>query len=163
MSKVLIYPASYENIDKAIEKVFEIFPLDIKGRKVLIKPNVLRGSDPKEGIVTNPAVVRAVVEKVEELSPSSIIVGDNPGLFNYGANEESFKKTGLFAASRGYYRNLGTDLREVNFNSEFLSKLSISRAVFKADIMISIPKFKTHALTDITGAIKNNYGILPGA
>jgi len=40
---------------------------------------------------------------------------------------------------------------------------SLSRAVLDADIIISLPKFKTHGLTVITGAIKNSYGFLPGA
>jgi uncharacterized Fe-S center protein len=44
-----------------------------------------------------------------------------------------------------------------------MSTVSISRAVLEADIIISLPKFKTHGLTVITGAIKNSYGFLPGA
>jgi ferredoxin len=41
--------------------------------------------------------------------------------------------------------------------------VSVSRAVMEADVIISLPKFKTHGLTVVTGAIKNSYGILPGA
>ena len=41
--------------------------------------------------------------------------------------------------------------------------MSLSRIVLEADIIISLPKFKTHGLTVITGAIKNSYGFLPGA
>jgi Pyruvate/2-oxoacid:ferredoxin oxidoreductase delta subunit len=41
--------------------------------------------------------------------------------------------------------------------------VSVSRAVLDADIVISLPKFKTHGLTVLTGAIKNSYGLLPGA
>ncbi len=41
--------------------------------------------------------------------------------------------------------------------------VSLSRAVLEADIIISLPKFKTHGLTIMTGAIKNSYGFLPGA
>ena len=41
--------------------------------------------------------------------------------------------------------------------------VSVSCAVLEADVIISLPKFKTHGLTVITGAIKNSYGILPGA
>ncbi len=163
MPKVIIHPSSYETVYEAIERIFEVFPLDLRGKKVLIKPNVLRASDPREGIVTNPSVVSAVVEKVESLSPSSIIVGDNPGLFSYGANEESFKKTKLMDASKGYYKNIGTQLKQIDFNPLFLPKLSLSRYVLEADIIISLPKFKTHGLTVITGAIKNSYGLLPGA
>ncbi len=163
MSKVLIHPATYKNLRQAIDRSFDLFPLKFKGKRVLIKPNVLRGSGAEEGIVTHPAMVRTVVEKVETMSPASIVVGDNPGLFSYGANEETFKKTGLMEAAKGYYRNIGNDSEKVDFNPDFAPTVSISRAVLDADILISLPKFKTHGLTIITGAIKNSYGSLPGA
>ncbi|MDA8086151.1 MAG: DUF362 domain-containing protein [Nitrospiraceae bacterium] len=163
MSKVLIHPATYNDVRLAVNQAFEIFPLPLKGKKVLIKPNVLRASEAKESIVTNPAVLRAVVDKVEELGASSIVVGDNPGLFDYGANEQSFIKTGLMEASKGHYQNIGDDSVRVGFIAEFLPSVSVSRAVMEADVIISLPKFKTHGLTVMTGAIKNSYGILPGA
>ena len=97
------------------------------------------------------------------MGPASIVVGDNPGLFNYGANEESFKQAGLMEAAMGYYLNIGNDSLKVDFNPDFMSTVSISRIVLEADIIISLPKFKTHGLTVITGAIKNSYGFLPGA
>jgi uncharacterized protein (DUF362 family)/Pyruvate/2-oxoacid:ferredoxin oxidoreductase delta subunit len=163
MSKVLIHPATYDNIRQAIDRAFEVFPQECNGKKVFIKPNLLRPSRPEEGIITNPAVLRAVVEKVESLNPASIIVGDNAGVFAYGANEEAFRATGLMEAAKGYYVNIGIDARKVVFNPAFAPELSISAAVMEADIIISLPKFKTHGLTVITGAIKNSYGFLPGA
>jgi uncharacterized protein (DUF362 family)/NAD-dependent dihydropyrimidine dehydrogenase PreA subunit len=163
MSKVMIHPATYENIRQAVDRAFELFPLELRGKKVLIKPNVLRSSEAKEGIVTHPAVLRAVVDKVETMSPDAIVVGDNPGLFNYGANEESFRSTGLMEAAKGYYQNIGNDSQKVDFNPDFMPTVSVSQAIMDADIVISLPKFKTHGLTVITGAIKNSYGILPGA
>ena len=163
MPKVMIHPAGYDNVRQAVDRAFELFPVEVTGRKVLIKPNVLRGSEAKEGIVTHPAVLRSVVEKVEGMDPASLVVGDNPGIFSYGANEESFKKTGLMEAAKGYYENIGNDSLKVDFNPEYMSMVSISRAVLDADIIISLPKFKTHGLTVMTGAIKNSYGFLPGA
>lgn len=163
MSRVMIHPATYENVRQAVDRAFEIFPQDIQGKKVLIKPNLLRASRPEEGIITNPAVLRAVVEKVETMKPASIIVGDNPGVFSYGANEEAFRTTGLMEAAKGHYVNIGNDSRNVDFNPAFAPTMSISSAVLDADVVISLPKFKTHGLTVITGAIKNSYGFLPGA
>ena len=163
MSKVMIHPATYENVRPAVDRAFEIFPMELRGKKILIKPNLLRASEAKEGIVTHPAVLRAVVEKVETMDPASIVVGDNPGLFGYGENEESFKITGLMEAAKGYYQNIGNDSQKVDFNAEFMPTVSLSKIVLDADIIISLPKFKTHGLTVITGAIKNSYGFLPGA
>ncbi len=163
MTKVMIHPASYENIRQAVDRTFEHFPLKLQGKRVLLKPNVLRASQWNEGIVTHPAVLKAVVKKIETMDPSSIVVGDNPGLFNYGANEESFEKTGLMEAACGYYENIGNDSVKFDFNPDFLPTVGLSQAVVDADIIISLPKFKTHGLTVITGAIKNSYGFLPGA
>lgn len=163
MSKVMIHPASYDNVREAVRSAFKLFPVKVTGKKVLIKPNVLRSSEAEEGIVTHPAVLKAVVEKVEEMGPASLIVGDNPGLVSYGANEESFEKTGLMSAAKGYYKNIGNDSVKVDFNPDFMPRVSLSRAVLEADVIISLPKFKTHGLTVMTGAIKNSYGFLPGA
>ncbi len=163
MSKVMIHPATYKTLRPAVDQAFGLFPLQVKGKNVLIKPNVLRASEPEDGITTHPAVVRAVVEKIESMGPVSIVVGDNPGLHSYGANEESFKRSGLMEAAKGHYRNIGTDAQKVDFNREFMPSVSLSRIVLDADIVISLPKFKTHGLSVVTGAIKNSYGFLPGA
>ena len=163
MVNVMIHPADYMNVRQAVDRAFELFSMDVKGKKVLIKPNVLRASGSEEGIVTHPAVLGAVVDRVEEMAPASLVVGDNPGLFNYGANEESFQQTGLMDAAKGYYQNIGNASDTLKFNPDFMPKVNVSQAVLDADIIISLPKFKTHGLTVITGAIKNSYGILPGA
>lgn len=161
MHRVMIEPSSYERCREAVEKAFLLFPTDVRGKKVLLKPNVLRASDPGEGIATNPALLRAVVDKVEEMSPASLVVGDNPGVFSYGANEACFERTGLREAAKGHYRNIGNEVVRVDF--KHVEKVGVSREVLEADVVISLPKFKTHGLTVITGAIKNSYGILPGA
>jgi len=163
MPKVSINSASYENCRAAIDQVFELFSPDLAGKKVLVKPNVLRESRPEDGIATHPAVLRTVVERVEQENPAAIVVGDNPGAFSYGANEASFHATGLLEAAKGYYQNIGTEPVDVEFNPTFVDRVRISRAVLEADIIISLPKFKTHGLTTITGAIKNSYGFIPGA
>lgn len=163
MHHVMIHPSSYENCREAVDRAFALFPREFAGKKVVIKPNVLRASTSEEHIVTHPSLLRAVVEKVEEMSPAAIVVGDNPGLFNYGDNENSFEKTGLMDAAKGYYRNLGNSTQNLAFNPDFMPQVGVSKDILDADILISLPKFKTHGLTVMTGAIKNSYGILPGA
>lgn len=54
MSKVMIHPARDDNVREAVDRSFELFPVQVPGRKVLIKPNVLRASEAKEGIVIGP-------------------------------------------------------------------------------------------------------------
>jgi Pyruvate/2-oxoacid:ferredoxin oxidoreductase delta subunit len=66
-------------------------------------------------------------------------------------------------AAGGYYRNLGADtvLREIP--SPYIDNALVSRAIIEADVYISVPKFKTHGLTGLSCAIKNNFGLLAGA
>lgn len=163
MHRVMIHPATYENCREAVDRAFALFPIDVSQKEVLVKPNVLRASKPEEGVATHPAVLKAVIEKLEEMNPAQIVVGDNPGLFSYGANENAFETAGLLSAARGYYRNIGNDSVKVDFDPEYSDKLGVSREIMEADVVISLPKFKTHGLTVITGGIKNSYGFLPGA
>jgi uncharacterized protein (DUF362 family)/NAD-dependent dihydropyrimidine dehydrogenase PreA subunit len=163
MHKVMIHPADYQNCKAAVERAFELFPQEVKGKKVLLKPNVLRAATPEEAITTHPAVLTAVIEILEERGAGEIVVGDNPGVMGYGANEACFEKSGLLSAAGKYFRNIGLDAAEVAFDPAYLPAVSVSKAVLEADLLISLPKFKTHGLTVITGAIKNSYGILPGA
>jgi uncharacterized protein (DUF362 family)/Pyruvate/2-oxoacid:ferredoxin oxidoreductase delta subunit len=163
MPKVLITPADYQDCRQAVEKAFEAFAPAATGKRVLVKPNVLRAGRPEEAITTHPAVLRAVVECLLDLKPAELVVGDNPGLMGYGANEACFEKCGLREASLGHYRNIGLDAVEVPFDPEYGGSLQVSRAIMESDLFLSLPKFKTHGLTVITGGIKNSYGILPGA
>jgi len=167
MHTVLIEPTDYQTCRAAVEKAFTQFRPPVGGAKVLVKPNVLRAARPEEAVTTHPAVVRAVVECLRDLGAAAITVGDNPGVMGYGANEASFERAGLIEASLGHYKNIGLDAVEVPFqvlgDTRAMPKVSVSRAVLEAEVFISLPKFKTHGLTIITGAVKNSYGILPGA
>jgi Pyruvate/2-oxoacid:ferredoxin oxidoreductase delta subunit len=75
MHHVMIHPSSYQSCREAVDRAFELFPQEITRKKVVIKPNVLRSSTADEHIVTHPAILRAVVEKIEEMSPAAIVVG----------------------------------------------------------------------------------------
>lgn len=162
MSTVAIMEASYKDCHQAVQKIFNLFPLDLEGKKVVIKPNALRDSGPEEGITTHPAVLKAVVAEVVKRRPASLIVGDNPGIFSYGMNEKTFQKTGLMQAAGIYYRNFGADTVKVALDSPYIEHAQIPQAIIEADVYISLPKFKTHGLTGLSSAIKNNFGLLVG-
>ncbi|OLN30807.1 Iron-sulfur cluster-binding protein [Desulfosporosinus metallidurans] len=163
LSTVSIMDASYKDCHEAIEKIFHLFPLDLEGKKVVIKPNVLRSATPEEGVTTHPSVLKAVINEVVKRRPASLIVGDNPGVFSYGMNEKAFKDTGLMEVAGKYYRNLGVETVQMKINSPYIENALVSRAIIDADVYISVPKFKTHGLTGLSCAIKNNFGLLAGA
>lgn len=163
LSRVAILDAGYEDCHKAVARVFELFPLALEGKKVVIKPNVLRSAAPEEAVTTHPAVLRAVIAEVVRRRPASLVVGDNPGVFSYGMNEKTFADTGLMAAAGPYYQNLGADTVVREIDSPYIARAPVARVIVEADVYISVPKFKTHGLTGMSCAIKNNFGLLPGA
>ena len=134
MSRVMIQPADYETCRQAVDRIFEIFQVDISGKNVLVKPNAVLASHPDEAVVTHPALIRALVEKLEAERAGQIIVGDNPGLMGYGANEQTFRATGLMEASKGYYRNIGAEAVEAVLDWDGGCRISVSKAVMDADV-----------------------------
>ena len=94
MQRVMIHKASYADCRQAVNRAFELFPQKIAGKKVVIKPNVLRISEAAEGIVTHPAVLRAVVDKVETMGPAAIIA------MGAAADTPNFSSSSLMSVER---------------------------------------------------------------
>jgi len=162
MSKVLILGCSdYEAVEDKVSRIFEEFPQQWGGKKVLVKPNMLGSHSPERGVTTHPSIVRAVTKWLLDAG-AQVTVGDNPGATGRGANERCARGSGIADAALGCYVNISQDGVAVEVESRFTRQLVVSRAVLDADILVSLPRFKTHSLTQITGAIKNMFGILVG-
>ncbi len=163
MSKVIISDTQNNEISEIIKNVFEIFGVrdKVKDKKVLVKPNLLGPFPPERGVTTEPRVISAIVQELKKCGSKEIIVGDNSGSIHFDPLKIA-KITGILDASDGCYRNIAREVVEVKVESKFIEELFISKIVIEADYVINVPKFKTHSLTTITGAIKNMFGIIPG-
>ena len=159
---VLVVEAEYPRMDGVVEKILETFPLSWKGKRVLIKPNMLGPYPPEKGITTHPSLIRSLVKALRRRE-ATCMVGDNPGLNGYAANERCARVSGILDAAEGAYVNLARESVQVSGKSALVDKLVVSKAVLEADLLINVPKFKTHVQTRITGAVKNMFGILVGA
>ncbi len=137
------------------------------GNKVLLKPNVLAARPQEDAVTTHPAVVSAMCELVSEVGGIPVI-GDGSGIVRPGSTNTSqaFKVSGIEAVAS----KCGAQL--INFetsgyvevdvpNSRHFSRLHIAKAILEADVIISLPKLKTHELTLYTGAVKNLFGTIP--
>ncbi|MEW6524731.1 MAG: DUF362 domain-containing protein [Bacillota bacterium] len=163
MSRVLLTDATYATVHRAVDKVFDTFRLPIPGKRVVLKPNVLRRSEPEAGVTTHPALVRAVIAKLKALGALEVLVGDNPGGGGQTAgNEAAFRASGLWDAAGDHYVNFGAGSAQVRLKSRLKETVMVSRPILEADLVISLPKFKTHGLTGLSCAIKNSFGFLPG-
>jgi uncharacterized protein (DUF362 family)/NAD-dependent dihydropyrimidine dehydrogenase PreA subunit len=163
MSKVIISDVQNNEISEIIKNVFDIFEVEdkVKDKKVLVKPNLLGPFPPERGVTTDPRVISAIVRELKKCRPREIVVGDNSGSIHFDPLKIA-KITGIFGASDGCYRNIAGEVVGVKVESKYIDELFISKIVKEADYVINVPKFKTHGLTTITGAIKNMFGIIPG-
>ena len=128
------------------------------GSRVLVKPNLLMSKGPECGITTHPEVVRAVIHILKEIN-CKIIIGDGPSVWGqYIENvDEVYNITGI----RQVCQDEGVEL--VNFNKRRMrDKFPLTATLDECDYLISLPKFKTHEFTLITGAIKNLFGLVSG-
>ncbi len=162
-SRVIIRRAHYDaTADAAVEEIFASFGTDVAGKKVLVKPNLLSARSPEKAVTTHPAIVAAVIRALERRNPAAIVLGDNSGMSRYGENETVAGKTGILDVARKYYRNLGTSPARVPLHSPYAYEVAISQEILDCDVLISLPKMKTHSLTMLTCGIKNSYGFLLG-
>ncbi len=162
MARVAIYEADYANIGQAVERAFEDFPLPVAGKTVLVKPNILGAVEPERHVCTHPAVVRAATSALERRGAGRVLVGDNSGMRAYGSNEHAARAAGILEVAGNRYVNLGASPVATPVTSDFADRLAFSREVLEADLLINLPKMKTHVATGITGAVKNTFGHLVG-
>lgn len=135
------------------------------GDNVVIKPNMLLGKTPDQVVTTNPELIRQMVRILKELN-CNITIGDSPGgPFNELRLKNIYKKTGFFniAEEENVNLNYNTDYSQVSFQDGFLIKsFEIADFIKNADVVINMPKLKTHSFMKYTGAVKNIFGAIPG-
>ncbi|MGQ9705966.1 MAG: DUF362 domain-containing protein [bacterium] len=159
---VLLVNTKNRSILEAVKIIFSKFPLELKNKKVLIKPNILGPFAPEKGVTTSPKVVKAVLDLVKDNGAKEVWVGDNPGISGYGANKDAGIVSGIAPSVGKHFINLGEDWLKVRVKSKYIKNLLVGRKVLEADTIINIAKFKTHTLTQITGGIKNTFGYVVG-
>ncbi len=158
---VHVQDSQYDIGEEQIERIFECFPLEVKDRKVLVKPNLLGLFTPDKAVTTHPSLVRSVVQCLKRRG-ACVTVGDNPGLRGYGDNERIARFTGIHDAVEDCYQNIAKRSTQVTLKNRRNDSVLVSTAVLESDLIVSLPKLKTHMLTQITCGIKNTFGYLVG-
>jgi uncharacterized protein (DUF362 family)/Pyruvate/2-oxoacid:ferredoxin oxidoreductase delta subunit len=159
-----------EEVNRAVEESLQLIgglhKIIKPGDKVLLKVNMLSAKPPEAAVTTHPAVVKAVIEEVRRAGGIPIL-GDSPG----GAAAkvgQVHKITGIGPLAQETHVPLVVFESEQpveveNPDARVLKTFHMARAVAEADVVINLPKLKTHALTLYTGAVKNLFGVIPGA
>jgi len=130
-------------------------------QKVLLKTNLLTSSSPEKGVSPHPTVVKAVLEMVREAGgkPS---VGDSPAI-------ESARRVATKAGIASVAEEMGAplvDFREaveVRTPEDFtFRRFEVAGEALDADVIINLPKIKTHGKMLLTLGVKNMFGCVPG-
>lgn len=131
------------------------------GERVLLKPNLLVGSAPGAAVTTHPAVFGAVARHLAGAG-AHLSYGDSPG---FGRPEGAARRAGIadVAGELGIPFADFSNGREISApEGRIVKRWFIAEGVLAADAVVSLPKMKTHALTRMTGAVKNQFGCIPG-
>jgi uncharacterized protein (DUF362 family)/ferredoxin len=129
------------------------------GQRVLLKPNLLAGKLPEAAVTTHPALVKVVMKLVQQVG-GEVLVGDSPGI---GSFERVAEKTGIaraVAAAGGRLVPFG-ETRVIKTSGTF-RQLELATAYLDADVVINLPKLKTHEMMTLTCGVKNLYGAVVG-
>jgi uncharacterized protein (DUF362 family)/NAD-dependent dihydropyrimidine dehydrogenase PreA subunit len=163
MFKVLISDFKENKLNNIIDDIFDKFEVEnkVRNKSILVKPNLIGAFTPERAATTDPRLIFEIVNKLKKCNAKEVIVGDNSGSIHTD-HLKIAKITKMLDASMGCFANISKEVIEVNVISRFIDKLFISKPVIDVDYIINVPKFKTHSLTTITGAIKNMFGIIPG-
>ena len=132
-----------------------------KGARVLIKPNLLQDAPPEKAATTHPALVEAVIELVID-SGALPMIGDSPPFSTRCAN---IKKTGIGEVVKRFGLEIidfEPSIIYQNNENRIYKRIEASHLIKEADLIINMPKMKTHCQMLLTLGVKNLFGLITG-
>ena len=160
---VIIKSSSY-GYDQLRSNVFDILErLDRgtikKGSSVLIKPNLLTAAKPEQAVTTHPLVIKAAAEYAISKN-ATVRVGDSPAT---GSFQRLLRECGIKDALKGMPVEISPlrTSRIVPVDGKW-KNLELSDEALEADVIINLPKLKTHTQMGLTLAVKNLFGCVVG-
>ena len=155
------YPEVRQAVERGLQLLGGLDQLVCPGERIVLKPNLLAPDPPEKCVTTHPAVFKAMAAALQRVGVK-VSFGDSPAV---GSTALAARRAGL----RTVADELGLDWadfgrgEEVSFAEGIQNKrFTIAKGVLESDGIISLPKLKTHGLTRMTGAIKNQFGCIPG-
>ncbi|MFL6446387.1 MAG: DUF362 domain-containing protein [Bryobacteraceae bacterium] len=148
-----------------VRRLFVQHRLAVKGKRVVLKPNLVE-FDAASTINTHPLVVHAALEAVRALGAAEVRIAEGPG--HRRLTLDLAEEAGYFSTIPKF-EDLFTDLnldqvarRKFLSPISKLSELYLPHTVLGCDLLISLPKMKTHHWAGATLSMKNLFGMVPG-
>ncbi|MGB4590323.1 MAG: DUF362 domain-containing protein [Clostridiaceae bacterium] len=174
MSKVVIQECKNYEIETLMEKINAAVNLlggwdkFVKPQdKVLLKVNLIGPKTSETAAVTHAEFVRAMV-RILKSKNCSVWIGDSSGgaIAGVAPTAQSFKVAGYERVAKEEGAEIKNFDREgvvcVEPESQCEEMMYIARPMFDADVVINLPKLKTHSAQIYSGAVKNVFGCIPG-
>ena len=162
----ILHETSYAgSLERELAEGLRLFDLDLRGKTVLLKPNLVE-SIPGAEVNTNPRLVGAAADAFLALGAKSVVVAEGPG--HQRDTQLVLEETGLAAQlkeRRVRFVDLNRDeIVRMPLATHFtgLDCLWLPRTVLAADLVVSMPKVKTHHWAGVTLSMKNLFGVVPG-
>ena len=151
----------YEAVKKGLDLLGGVAQFVKPGEKIILKPNVLIGAAPGKCVCTHPSVLKAVGRLLKETGVL-LSCGDSPA---FGSTALNMRIAGLKQAAD----ELAIPLEDFSKGTAvshkdglLVKRFVVADCVVAADGLVSLPKLKAHGLTRMTGAVKNQFGCVPG-
>ncbi|MBK5295123.1 MAG: DUF362 domain-containing protein [Acidobacteriia bacterium] len=160
---ILKAPSYSSNLFETMKQGAQLCRLDVRGKRVLLKPNLVE-FDGQTCINTHPSVLAAAFELFQYLGAAQVMIGEGPG----------HRRDTMYLAEAAGYRQAVTgfdrlfvdlNLDDVTARTGFLkdSQIFLPNTALSADLIVSLPKMKTHHWAGVTLSMKNFFGLVPGA
>jgi uncharacterized protein (DUF362 family) len=160
------YDEDLETILRAGMRELGLGPSFVKGKSVLLKPNLVEPARGQPQINTHPAVVRATAAVFRQWQAREVFVAEGQGHCrdsHYVLDESGLGE--VLAEARLEFVDLNHD-DVVNVHNTFrltrLTNLMLPLTLRRADVIVSMPKMKTHHWAGVTLSLKNLFGVMPG-
>lgn len=168
VSRVAILSAARydQSLHEIVLQGLKLFPLDVKGKSILLKPNLVE-FDTSGVINTHPALIAAAITAFRRSGAREVIVAEGPG--HRRDNEYLLHASGLYDVLKEHatrYVDLNSDdVQLAKLRSRFtrLNELYLPKTLLRADLIVSMPKLKTHHWAGVTLSLKNMFGVVPGS
>ena len=155
-----------EDLAKSIHETLREFQLPVKGKTVLLKPNLV-GLDPLGVMNTHPAVIFATRESFLRLGAAQVLIGEGPAMDrDTEAILESVRLRDFFGPLARIFVDLNVDdvtRVPLKTRASRLKELYLPKTILGVDFLVSMPKLKTHHWAGVTLSLKNMFGIVPGS
>jgi uncharacterized protein (DUF362 family)/Pyruvate/2-oxoacid:ferredoxin oxidoreductase delta subunit len=136
--------------------------LEVAGKTVLLKPNMLATADIDSAVTTHPEILRASIRLVRSLGAKRVLVGDSPA---FQSGDAVGIKCGLkpVALEEGAEWVDFSETVEVAVpGGQLVKRFALATVVTEVDVVISVCRLKNHSFMHFTGAVKNLFGAIAG-